>query len=606
VSPRASPAPEVQPRPWLLAALALLPVLGAYSNVLDVGFMWDDHVLIEQNADLHALHPPWAYLGRSFWQHPFMYGTGHAFYRPLVTFTLAFDWALGGGSPVAFHLTNLALHLATVGLVFALARRRGGSPVAAAASAALFGVMPRLTESVTWVVGRTDVLATLLVLVAAWVALALPPRARWLAGVALFLGLLAKEVAVLGVLLLAAEAAGRVLRRELAARAALATALPALAAVVAWWALRASSSGSSPIALHDPATFLAGLGHYAWMVLTPWNPVAQIGFILEPEPWAVALGGSLTLGVAAGSWRLSRGAQAWRALWVLAAFGGVVMVSLVVLTVYTIASDRFLYLPLALLAVVAASAPWPRWLVGGAALATLALAAVTWSHNGLWAEPLRFWAEVYRTASPRNPGAPEGLADALAEVHRFNEARELYVRALDAQGRPGDPRTRLSLAVMNSRLGADDAALLALTDLLATRPDWKRARYDAALFLARAQDFAGARAALADVRLRFGDDDVLRGFERDLASAEHAASSGTARERAEALHALGATAKAQAAWRALLADRSARLDAARWLVLFGDEAAAHEGLAALGGDAAAQAVVHERFGFGPLQPRAAQ
>ena len=128
-----SPAAAV-PRPWLLWAAALLPVLAAYANVFNVGFMWDDHVLIEQNTDLHSLQAPWSYLSRSFWEHPFLYGQ-QSFYRPLVVFSLALDWALGGGTPVVFHLTNLMMHLAVCSLIFVFAfRRRRSSRAKAFAS----------------------------------------------------------------------------------------------------------------------------------------------------------------------------------------------------------------------------------------------------------------------------------------------------------------------------------------------------------------------------------------------------------------------------------------------------------------------------------------
>ena len=111
----------------MVGALALLAVLAAYANVLNVGFMWDDHVLIEQNTDLHTLQAPWNYLTHIFWQHPFLYGSDLAYYRPLVTLTLALDWALGGGKPLVFHLTNLVLHLGVCTVIFVLAVRRGQS-----------------------------------------------------------------------------------------------------------------------------------------------------------------------------------------------------------------------------------------------------------------------------------------------------------------------------------------------------------------------------------------------------------------------------------------------------------------------------------------------
>lgn len=595
MSATASPGPDEQPqpRPWLLALLALLPVLGAYSNVLDVGFMWDDHVLIEQNADLHTLHAPWDYLGRSFWQHPFAADGGHAFYRPLVTFSWALDWALGGGSPAPFHLVNVALHLAVVTLVFAFARRRGGDALTAAVVAALFGVMPRVTESVTWIAGRTDVLATLLALGAWWWASGAGLGRRVLAGVALLLALLSKEVAL-------AAGAALALERGLEARPRLRAEAPLFAAlalaVATWWALRAGVSGQAPVRLHDVTTTLAALGTGVRGVLVPWHPNAQQGFVLAPEPWAVALGVLALAGAALVAARWSRSTARWRLAWIFGALAALALVCVVALDSYTLFSDRFLYLPLALGAVLAAARPWPRWLVASGAAAVMALTVVTWQRNSTWAEPLRFWSETFQDASPLNPGAAEGFADALSDVHRFEEARALYVRARDAQAPPGEPRTRLSIAVMDSRLGHDDAALRALEALLAERPDWKRARYDLALFRARAQDFTGARAAVETARARFGADPDLARFAAGLDEAERALASGTALEQARAQHALGATARAQALYQRLLAQPDARLEAARWLVLFGDEAVAREARALLGEDPAADVTWRERFG----------
>ena len=282
------PAPEISraPRPVLLWWVALLPVLAAYANVGGVGFMWDDHLLIEQNPALQVLHAPWAYLGHGFWDRAFATSTS-AYYRPLVTFTFALDWALGDGGPLPFHLTNLALHLAVCTLVFGLAWRRAGSAVTAAVITALFGVLPRLTESVTWVVGRTDVLATLFVLAALRVTEAKRPWVRATAGGLVLLGLLSKEVALVGALLLLADAGGRVLRGRSPARAELPLLITTGLGVATWLLLRPASA---PTRLHEPLTFLAGVGHCVVMLLTPWQPAAQIGFVGAPEAWAAGLG----------------------------------------------------------------------------------------------------------------------------------------------------------------------------------------------------------------------------------------------------------------------------------------------------------------------------
>src|SRR5450432_645915 len=45
------------------------------------------------------------------------------YYRPLPMATYGINFALAGADPLAWRLTNLALHLASGGLVFAIARR---------------------------------------------------------------------------------------------------------------------------------------------------------------------------------------------------------------------------------------------------------------------------------------------------------------------------------------------------------------------------------------------------------------------------------------------------------------------------------------------------
>lgn len=581
-----------EPRPVLLWCLALLPVLAAYANAVDVGFMWDDRVLIEQNAELHTLHAPWSYLTRSFWQHAFLHGQGHAFYRPLVTYSLALDWAVGGGSPSWFHVTNVGLHLTVCTLVFVLARRRGASGLGAMVATMFFGVMPRLTESVTWVVGRTDVLATLGALCAVW--LAEQKRGRWFAPFALFLALMAKEVAIIGVALVFADAALRVREKKSSPRDELPMLGGMVLAVVAWWLFRAQVPSNQPLRLHDAQTFFAGLGHYAWMTLTPWNPVAQIGFVLEPERWAVALGVVATVVVTALAFKWWRSATPWRALWLLGAAGGVVIVSVVVLTVYTLASDRFLYLPFALSAVVLAQWRWPRPALIIAVVASLALAVVTWKHNELWANPLRFWTEVKHTSSPKNPGALAGLGDALYDLNRFEDAKPLYEQAEAQRADEAHSPTRLSLASVDSRLGNDAAAIARLDAILRAEPDWKRAAYALVLFHARAGDFVAADQALKNARARFGDDDVLQSFAKMLEEVPPKFGSEQVIERARGLHALEATRKAEREYLTLLDDPAHRDEAAKWLVIFGSEASARRAVEATG-DAAMQAEYDDRF-----------
>src|SRR5205807_1529013 len=75
-----------------------------------------------------------------------------------------------------FHLTNLALHLTNVLLVYCLLFRMTSAPWRSAIVAALFAIHPLHVESVAWVTERKDVLSTLFFL------LALPAYIRYVEG----------------------------------------------------------------------------------------------------------------------------------------------------------------------------------------------------------------------------------------------------------------------------------------------------------------------------------------------------------------------------------------------------------------------------------------
>ncbi|HEY3353015.1 MAG TPA: glycosyltransferase family 39 protein, partial [Polyangia bacterium] len=125
----------------------------------------------------------------------------YAYFRPLVVASFKLDLLLGGGAPLPFHVTNLLLHLAAVALVAALALRLTGDGRLARVAALLFGLQPQNAVAVVWASGRTELMATALVLGAllATVVARQERRPRWLLlAIALqALACLAKESAVL-------------------------------------------------------------------------------------------------------------------------------------------------------------------------------------------------------------------------------------------------------------------------------------------------------------------------------------------------------------------------------------------------------------------------
>ncbi|MFQ5494714.1 MAG: ArnT family glycosyltransferase [Phycisphaerae bacterium] len=182
-------------------------------------FFIDDYVYLET---VHALD--WQKVGDIFttstmgaeasgvWWTP----TGALpFYRPIGEMVFAADYALWGLQPFGYHLTNLALHLACIFLVWRLALRLFERPAWALWAAVVFALHPIHTEALVWISGRFDLLVCACVLASVLCYL------RWRrtgdrAGRWLFwsltwfvLGLGCKETALI---LPAALAAGEVLR----------------------------------------------------------------------------------------------------------------------------------------------------------------------------------------------------------------------------------------------------------------------------------------------------------------------------------------------------------------------------------------------------------
>jgi tetratricopeptide (TPR) repeat protein len=150
----------------LYSILALLLILAAYSNHFTNGFHEDDFAVIEGNLYLRSLKN----IPRFFRQSS-TYSTAPsaAHYRPLASVSFALDYAWGGGlNLVAFHTTQLALHLLTTLLVGLLARRllrRCGASAWADPLAlfgmVFFGVHLVQTEIVNLLVLRSEIISTL-------------------------------------------------------------------------------------------------------------------------------------------------------------------------------------------------------------------------------------------------------------------------------------------------------------------------------------------------------------------------------------------------------------------------------------------------------------
>ena len=175
-----------------LAALAAL----AHLPALEASFLADDYVML-RSAE-RVTDPAWPFSRNDFGEAD---DAGH-FYRPVWLLWNTAIHALFGEAAWTFHAGNLLLFAAITVGVWQLLRRLAGEAPALVAAAA-FAVYPRHSESVAWISGNTDLVASALV-----VAALLCATARWALGARVgtaaalaALAALAKEIAFVAPLL---------------------------------------------------------------------------------------------------------------------------------------------------------------------------------------------------------------------------------------------------------------------------------------------------------------------------------------------------------------------------------------------------------------------
>jgi len=145
-------------RAWR-AGVILAVILAAYSNSFRGPFVIDDQASVVQNADIREL----TRLDRVLSPRRDSPVAG----RPLVNLSFALDYAVSGLGVTAYHVTNLAWHVACAWLLFGVVRRTlalpsmppavaADAPNLALAVAVVWGVHPLTTEVVDYLSQRTE------------------------------------------------------------------------------------------------------------------------------------------------------------------------------------------------------------------------------------------------------------------------------------------------------------------------------------------------------------------------------------------------------------------------------------------------------------------
>ena len=461
-SPSAPVWPALRPHVWRVAGLWALALL-AYSNSFRSGMVLDNALAILRDARIHAATA--RNVGLIFSQEYWYGNVSTNLYRPLTTLSYLFNYSIlgNGANPAGYHAINLALHAVNILLVYMLGLlifRRAGM---ALGWAALWGLHPVLTESVTNIVGRADELAAFGVLAAllCYVKSATaggPRKMAWLAAAAISsaIGIFSKEsgVVVLAVVPLydIAFGSGRPWRSRIVGYAAL------LPGAVAFLYCRAAMLAAHPLtSIPFGDNPLQGAGF--WTARLTAVKVAGKLFALFLWPAALSCDYSYNQ-IPLFSWRLNwEDAQALLALLGCAAAAAIAVrfrrhaaqfffvmfwflalapTANIFILIGSIMAERFLYLPSVALAGCLAlgigalarrftASPVAAGKAAGIAVGAICLAYSirTFVRNADWHDEVSLWSGAVRS-SPASFKAHASLGIALAGAGPANLDRSVH------------------------------------------------------------------------------------------------------------------------------------------------------------------------------------
>lgn len=447
-------------RPHATRILAIWALaLVAYSNSFQSGLLFDNAAVIGQ--DIRIREATAGNLRLILTQDYWFGRTDARLYRPVTTLSYLFNYSVLGSGPNAtsYHWVNFALHAFNIALVYLLGFLLLGEVPLAFAAAAIWGLHPVLTESVTNIVGRADLLATFGILAGLLCHIQAASsegrrRRGWLAALALS-ATVANFSKESGVALLAAMVIfDFTFRSGPAWRARIAGYLAAGLPVLVYLAVRArvlAGIVADPIAFTDNPL----VGADFWTVrLTAIKVLVQyLGLLVWPLRLScdysynqVSLSGwgdwkalvSLAVCIAAAvvavvCWRRAKPVCGL----VVFFFAALAPTANLLFPIGTIMAERFLYLPAiaaagcAVLAWRWASRRWTRVHGLGRILLVLvcaALAVRTWARNSDWIDNTSLWSSAVDAApnsfkthynlSALTSDTPENREAAMREAER--------------------------------------------------------------------------------------------------------------------------------------------------------------------------------------------
>ena len=422
----------------------LLSVTGAlYGSSLYFDFVWDDIPYIADNTRIHGLSPQHL---RMIWASPYF---GH--YAPIHQMFLAGIYFFSGLEPLGYHLGQLLVHSACVGLLYFVLRKIESARVAFLATL-LFAVYPPNIETVAWISETKSTLAFLFFLISFWTFLRFRESGpRWMGiwcAVFFLLSLLAKVSTIVApaIFLLYDYKEGWLNRKNARSLAAFFL-LGALFAVIHLGSffesredLVTSYYGGPLVHLQNIPRFVL---YYIGMVVLP-HPLSawQMFDIYKEFNWVVGVSWLALLALAWILYRSNRSIQFW-GLWFLMFLAPVLQV----LPFQVWVADRYLYMPAIGPFVMGSklffwmgdryAKPWQS-MARVAAMAGI-LVAFGWhthSHLPVWRNNLVLWEVTTKTCMASAP-CHANLGSALLRSGEIVPGVKELIRAIEIQPLPG-------------------------------------------------------------------------------------------------------------------------------------------------------------------------
>lgn len=384
------------------------------------------------------------------------------YFRPFLTLSFFLDQRIWDADVFGFRLTNLLIHAFNALLVFLIVtlmlKHNNRSSEIAALSGIIFGVHPLAVESVVWISGRTDSLATFWGLLALWSYFVARIQGRWYLFFLSFLfalgSAMSKEVGFAVPVIIASWEIWYSKLYGYGEQQKWKTifVVSAVAAISAYLLLRRHffsvrdmsldfiASGIAGGGGSAGAAFLASFGFYMKKFFYPF----PLNFVIEHVNVRLyAILGSFTgLIVIASHTRDGAKKYSFFMMWAMLGIAPAAVISFTDIA-WTRWAERYTYFSLVPLSVAAAMAafelsdrlrPVMRRVAAAAGIGVLCVFLVaTYARSREWNDSLRFWSNAYRNNS-RSIIVTSTYAGVLFQEGHYRESESVLKDALGLTG----------------------------------------------------------------------------------------------------------------------------------------------------------------------------